>query len=397
MFGYRVPAPDEAMLISGGRYGLRDAPFRVVTGHGAYVMPIFRKVRYLTLAMQESEVSETCVTKQGISLNVRAVIAFKVGNDPESIVNAGQRFLSDQDQMSILTGRIFAGHLRSIIGSMTVEEIVTERQKLATEVLDGSKQEMANLGLTVDSLQIQSIDDMGAGYIAAMAAPNNAAIQRQAKIAQAQADQAAVEAQQASTRSQAEFARQTAVVQAQYKAEIDKAQAEASQAGPLAQAEAQRAVISAQAELAQRQAELRQQQLVSEVIRPAEAEAEKVKILAKAEAERTRIAAEAAASNNRVALDQMLIAQLPQIVKEAAAGLAGANVSVLNGADGLGEIAAGLVSQGLTILENVRRGVGVPGTTPNGSSPAVIGPTPTSGATPPSSQKPPSGQTPPSA
>jgi flotillin len=360
MLGYRVPAPDEAMLVSGGRYGLRDAPFRVVTGHGAFVMPGFRKARYLTLSMQEAEVSETCVTKQGISLNVRAVIAFKVGNDPESIVNAGQRFLSDQDQMSVLTGRIFAGHLRSIIGSMTVEEIVTERQKLATEVLDGSKSEMATIGLTVDSLQIQSIDDMGAGYIAAMAAPNNAAIQRQAKIAQAAADQAAAEAQQASIRKQAEFARQTSVVQAQYKAEIDKAQAEAAQSGPLAQAEAQRAVIAAQAELAQHQAELRQQQLVSEVIRPAQAEAEKVKILAIADAERTRIAAEAAASNNRVALDQLLIAQLPQIVKEAAIGLSGANVSVLNGADGLGEIAAGLVSQGLTILESVRKGVGVP-------------------------------------
>ena len=360
MFGYRVPAPDEAMLVSGGRYGLKDSPFRVVTGHGAFVMPGFRKARYLTLSMQEAEVSETCVTKQGISLNVRAVIAFKVGNDEESIVNAGQRFLSDQDQMSVLTGRIFAGHLRSIIGSMTVEEIVTERQKLATEVLDGSKAEMVSIGLTVDSLQIQSIDDMGAGYIAAMAAPNNAAIQRQAKIAQAAADQAAAEAQQASIRKQAEFARQTAVVQAQYKAEIDKAQAEAAQAGPLAQAGAQRAVITAQAELAQHQAELRQQQLVSEVIRPAEAEAERVKIIAKADAERTRIAAEAAASNNRVALDQMLIQQLPQIVKEAAAGLNGAHVSVLNGADGLGEIAAGLVSQGLTILESVRKGVGVP-------------------------------------
>jgi len=377
MLGYRVPAPDEAMLISGGRYGLKEAPFRVVTGHGAFVMPGFRKARYLTLSMQEAEVSETCVTKQGISLNVRAVIAFKVGNDSESIVNAGQRFLSDQDQMSVLTGRIFAGHLRSIIGSMTVEEIVTERQKLATEVLDGSKTEMVSIGLTVDSLQIQSIDDMGAGYIAAMAAPNNAAIQRQAKIAQAAADQAAAEAQQASARKQAEFARQTMVVQAQYKAEIDKAQAEASQAGPLAQAEAQRAVISAQAELAQHQAALRQQQLVSEVIRPAEAEAEKVKILAKADAERTRIAAEAAASNNRVALDQLLIAQLPQIVKEAAAGLNGANVTVLNGADGLGEIAAGLVSQGLTILEAVRKGVGVPpvdgGTKPlsNGQGPSA--------------------------
>src|ERR1700739_3269069 len=357
MLGYRVPAPDEAMLISGGRFGRGGAPFKGITGHGAFVLPFFRKTSFLTLSMAEAEVAETCVTRQGISLNVRAVIAFKVGNDEESIVNAGQRFLSDQDQMSVLTGRIFAGHLRSIIGSMTVEEIVTERQKLATEVLDGSKTEMVSIGLSVDSLQIPPIDDMGAGYIAAMAAPNNAAIQRQAKIAQAQADQAAVEAQQISARQQAEFARETAVVQAQYKGEIEKAQAEAAQAGPLAQAEAQRAVIAAQADLARQQAELRQQQLVSEVVRPAEAEAERVKVLAKADAERTRIQAEAAASNNRVALDQLLIHQLPLIVKEAAAGLAGANVSVLNGADGLSEIAAGLVRQGLTSLDSVRKGM----------------------------------------
>ena len=358
MFGYRVPSPDEAMLISGGKYGMKGAPFKVVIGHGTFVNPLFRKTRYMTLGLQESEVAETCVTKQGISLNVRAVIAFKVGNDEESIVNAAQRFLSDQDQMSVLTGRIFAGHLRSIIGSMTVEEIITERQKLATEVLDGSKGEMATLGLIVDAMQIQSIDDMGAGYIQAMAAPNNAAIQRQAKIAQAQADQAAVEAQQASARNQAQYARETAVIQAQYKAEIDRAQAQAAQAGPLADAEAQRAVIEAQAELARRQAELRQQQLVSEVVKPAEAEAERVRVMAMAEAERMKIQAAAAASNNRVALDQMLITQLPQIVKEAARGLANANVTVLNGADGLGEVAAGLVSQGLTILDAVRNGIG---------------------------------------
>src|SRR5712675_336303 len=296
MFGYRVPAPDEAMLISGRGGGPEGAPFRVVIGHGAFVTPVFRKVRYLTLSMQEAEVAETCVTKQGISLNVRSVIAFKVGNDQESIVNAGQRFLSDQDQMSVLTGRIFAGHLRSIIGSMTVEELVTERQKLATEVLDGSKAEMARIGLIVDSLQIQSIDDMGAGYIAAMAAPNNAAIQRQAKIAQAAADQAAAEAQQASQRKQAEFARETSVVQAQYKAEVDKAQAEAAQAGPLAQAQATMEVLAAQAELAKRQAELRERQLVAEVIKPAEAEAEKVLILARADAQRVTMQAEAAAS-----------------------------------------------------------------------------------------------------
>ncbi|MGJ5754117.1 SPFH domain/Band 7 family protein [Streptomyces puniciscabiei] len=358
MFGYRVPAPDEAMLISGGRRGLGGAPFRVVTGHGKFVLPVFRKVRFLTLSMCEAEVTETCVTKQGISLHVRAVIAFKVGNDHESIINAGQRFLSDQEQMSVLTGRIFAGHLRAIIGSMTVEEIVTERQKLAAEVLDTSKTEMAKIGLIVDSLQIQSIDDGDTGYIDAMSAPHKAAIQRQAQIAQAQATQAAVEAEQAAARKQAEYARQTAIVKAEYSAEVDRAQAQAAQAGPLAQAHAQQEVLAAQTELAERQAKLRQQQLVAEVVKPAEAEAERVRILAAAEAQRMKIQAEAAASYDRVALDRMLIDQLPQIVKEAAGGLSGANVNVLNGADGLGEIAAGLVSQGLTILDSVRQGLG---------------------------------------
>jgi hypothetical protein len=216
---------------------------------------------------------------------------------------------------------------------------------------------MAKIGLSVDSLQIQSIDDMKIGYIAAMSAPYNAAIQRQAQIAQAQADQASAEAAQVSARNQAEYARQTAIVQAQYKAEIDKAQAEAAQAGPLAEAQAQRQVIAAQTELAQREAELRQQQLVAEIVRPAEAEAERVRLIAEADAAKMKIQAEAAASYNRVALDRMLIDQLPQIVREAAKGLAGANVTVLNGSDGLSEIAAGLVSQGLAIFETVKNGM----------------------------------------
>ena len=246
---------------------------------------------------------------------------------------------------------------------MTVEEIVTERQKLATEVLDGSKGEMAKIGLIVDALQIQSIDDMNSGYIDAMAAPHNAAIQRSAQIAQAQANQQAAEAQQESQRRQAEYARQTAVAQAGYKAEVDKAQAESAQVGPLAQAQAQMSVLAAQTDLANAQAALRQRQLVGEIVKPAEAEAEKVRVLAEADAQRMTILAKAAASNDRVALDRMLIDQLPQIVKEAAAGLAGANVSVLNGADGLSEIAAGLVSQGLAILEAVKKGLPVPGST----------------------------------
>jgi flotillin len=356
MFGYKVPAPDETMLISGGR-ARGDVPFRVVTGHGAFVMPFFRKVRFLTLAMCEAEVAEKCVTQQGITLNVRAVIAFKVGNDAESIVSAGQRFLSEQAQMSVLTGRIFAGHLRSIIGSMTVEQIIKERQKLATEVLDGSKAEMARIGLTVDALQIQSIDDGSLGYILAMSAPHNAAIQQQAQIAQAQANQAAAEAEQESQRNQAEYARQTAIVQAQYKAEVDKAQAQAAQAGPLAEAQAQREVLAMRTELAERAAELRQQELVAEVIKPAQAEAERIRILAEADAEKMKIQAEAAASHDRVALDRMLIDQLPEIVKQAAQGLSGSYLTVLNGADGLGQVATGLVGQGLAIYDSLRGGL----------------------------------------
>jgi flotillin len=353
MLGYKVPDPDEAMLISGGR-AKGNAPFRVVTGHGAFIMPFFRKVRFLTLAMCESEVAEKCVTQQGITLNVRSVIAFKVGNDTESIISAGQRFLSDQDQMAVLTGRIFAGHLRSIIGSMTVEQIIRERQKLATEVLDGSKEEMARIGLTVDALQIQSIDDGSLGYINAMSAPHTAAIQQQAQIAQAQANQRAAEAEQESQRKQAEFARQTAIVKAQYKAEVDTAQAQASQAGPLAEAQSQREVLAMRTELAERAAELRQQELVAEVVKPAEAEAERVRILAVADAEKMRIQAEAAASHDRVALDRMLIDQLPQIVEQAARGLSGANLTVLNGAEGLTQMASGLVSQGKAIFDALR-------------------------------------------
>ncbi len=353
MLGYKVPAPDEAMLISGGR-SKGDAPFRVVTGHGAFVLPFFRKARFLTLAMCEAEVAEKCVTQQGITLNVRSVIAFKVGNDNESIISAAQRFLSDQDQMAVLTGRIFAGHLRSIIGSMTVEQIIRERQKLATEVLDGSKEEMARIGLTVDALQIQSIDDDGLGYITAMSAPHNAAIQQQAQIAQAQANQKSAEAEQESQRNQAEFARLTAVVKAQYKAEVDKAQAQAAQSGPLAEAQAQREVLAMRTELAQRAAELRQQELVAEVVKPAEAEAERVRILALADAEKMKIQAEAAASHNRVALDRMLIDQLPDIVERAAKGLSGANLTVLNGAEGLTQVATGLVAQGKAIFDALR-------------------------------------------
>ena len=85
MFGYRVPAPSQAMLISGGKQRTAEGgdvlPFRIVVGNGAFVVPVVRKASFLTLAMRESVVNEECVSQQGIALRVSAVIAFKVGSD----------------------------------------------------------------------------------------------------------------------------------------------------------------------------------------------------------------------------------------------------------------------------------------------------------------------------
>src|SRR5664279_6007783 len=206
------------MLISGGKQSGAvgdQMPFRIVTGHGTFVLPVFRKVSFMTLAMREAAVTEECVTQQGIALTVRAVIAFKVGSDPASIAAAAQRFLADQGQMDELTGQIFAGHLRSIVGSMTVEAIIRERQTLAENILTASKVEMGHLGLTVDSLQIKSIGYLRSGYIDALSAPQRAAVNQAAKIAEAEANRAAAEAEQESARRQAEYARQTAVARAQ--------------------------------------------------------------------------------------------------------------------------------------------------------------------------------------
>ncbi|MBF6482368.1 flotillin domain-containing protein, partial [Nocardia cyriacigeorgica] len=229
------------------------------------------------------------------------------------------------------------------------------RQKLADEVLVASKVEMGNIGLWVDSFQIMSIDDGDLGYINALAAPHNAAVQRDAQIARSQAAQRAAEAEQESLRRQAEYQRETSILKAQYQRDIDKAEAEAAAAGPLAQALAQQEVLIAKAEQARKEAELREQQLQAEVVKPAAAEAERVRILAEAEADRTRIQAEAAASNNRIALDQLLIEQLPEIVRQASHGLSNANLTVLNGPDGVSELVNGMVGQGLTVFSSLQK------------------------------------------
>src|SRR5580704_6964426 len=291
MLFWHVPAPNEALLISGSKRRRDDAQFRIVTGHGAMVLPVKQKARLLSLALREAEIVEDCITQQGIRLNVRAVAAFKVGDDPVSIANAARRFLAEQDRMEVLVGRVFAGHLRSIVGGLTVEQIIRERDRVAQEIKDGSHGEMEKLGIVVDALEIQEIED-ASGYISNLAAPHAAAVASQARVARAQADQQAAEQEQAAAAMKAQYERDLRIKQSGFLAETEEASARAAQAGPLAEARASQEAIEQQTALAQRRADLAAQRLEAEVRRPADAEAYKQRTLAEAERDQAKFTAE---------------------------------------------------------------------------------------------------------
>ncbi|WP_405620606.1 SPFH domain-containing protein [Streptomyces sp. NBC_01511] len=358
MLFWRVPAPNEAMLISGSKRQVQDTQFRIVTGHGSFVLPIKQKARMLSLALREAEIAEDCVTQQGIRLTVRAVTVFKVGDDAVSIANAARRFLAEQDKMEELVGRIFAGHLRSIIGGLTVEQIIRERDRVAQEVKAGSHSEMEKLGIVVDALQIQEIED-ATGYINNLAAPHAAAVASQARIAAARADQEAAEREQQAAALKAEYERDTSIKRAGFEAETEQVRARASQAGPLAQAKASQEVIEEQTALAERQAMLAAQRLEAEVRRPADAEAYRRRTLAQGEADaNTARALSLREGNQELLAANRVVEVLPELADSAAKGLAASNLTVLNGTDGVNEMAAGLVGQGMTILNSLQRGSG---------------------------------------
>ncbi len=292
MFFYRIPEPNQALVISGAKGGADGAQFRIVTGHGTFVAPWRSRARILSLDLYEAELEESCVTGQGIPLTVQAVAVFKVADDFQSIANAARRFLDQQDQMESLVGQILAGHLRSIVGSLTVEKIITDRNSLAQEVKSASSDEMEKLGLVVDAFQIQEVGDPS-GYIKNLAAPHIAEVEKNARIAQAQADQAATEREQEANAQKAGFTRDSEIKQAGARAEVQAAQAEADQAGPLSQAKAAQRVTEEQAALAAKQAAKREAELVAEVQKPADAEAYKTVKLAQAQRDAMRAQADA--------------------------------------------------------------------------------------------------------
>jgi uncharacterized membrane protein YqiK len=388
MFFWRIPAPNEALIISGTkRHDPSGAQFQIVVGHGTWVLPFRKTARKLSLDVREAILAEDCVTTQGIPLQVQAVCVFKVADDPASIANAARRFLDQQNRMEQLVGQVFGGHLRSIVGGLTVEEIIRDRERLRQEVIKSSDIEVERLGLTVDSLQIKAIVDP-TGYIANIAAPHTAVVQKDARIAQAAADREATEREQEANALKSEAVRASQIKQAGYQAEVDRAAAQAGQAGPLAEAEARQQVVQTETAVARLEAQREEQRLQSTVNRPADAEAYKQVTLAKAakesrvldaeaegqaikvkgesEAGVLRVRADALRANQQALVTQQLAEHLPEIVTAATRSLTGANLTVLNGGEGLSELIGQVVGQGFSLFQGLRSGLGVGGPAENG-------------------------------
>src|SRR5919202_2997208 len=260
MFFYKVAEPNEALIISGLRahHGPEgDAAglgFKIVVGKGVFVVPGLQKVRRLSLDIHEAELDLQCVTTQGIPVGVKAVVIYKIADDSQSIANAARRFLDQEEQMDVKVHNVFAGHLRSIVGTMTVEDLIRNRDKLTQATSESSATEMQRLGLTIDSLQIQEIDHR-TGYIDNLGMPEAARVAKDARIAQALADREATEREQEADALKVAALSQSQIKQAQARAEAQRAQAESEQAGPLAAATARQEVVVQETRVAELEAQ----------------------------------------------------------------------------------------------------------------------------------------------
>jgi len=306
---YKVAGANEALIISGRREKGPEGMvgLKVVRGQGVIVLPLVNKVGRLHLSARQINVQlSDAVTKQGIKVAVQGVATVKIGSDEESIRAAAERFLDREDQIDSIVKNVLEGSLRSIVGTLTVEELNYDRAKFQQEVQSAARSDLATSGLGIDNFTIQAIRDE-VGYMDLIGQQETARRERDARMAKAQADQEAAvreaEAQQVKLNAQ----RDVSLRQAEVEALTQAADAKAAQAGPLAQAEATQEVVRRQTELAQLEADRTQKELIASTIRPAEAEADaQVKraegeklariAAAQAEAERVRLAGQAEAN-----------------------------------------------------------------------------------------------------
>ena len=309
---YKVAGANEALIRSGRAtpLGGGEAGLKVVRGQGIVVLPLFHKIGKLKLTARQINVAlADAVSRQGIKVAVQGVATFKIGADDESIRNAAERFLEAQEeQVDSIVKNVLEGSLRSIVGTLTIEELNLDRQKFQQAVQDAAKGDLATSGLQIDSFTIQAIRDES-GYMELIGQQETARRERDARMAKATADQEAAVREAEASQIKINAERDVSLRRAETETQIAAAEARAAQSGPLAEAEATQEVVRKQTELAQLEAARKQQELVASTVRPAEAEAdaavkraegEKLARIAaaQADAERVKLAGQAEAAVN---------------------------------------------------------------------------------------------------
>ena len=325
---YRKAGPHEALVV----YGFGGT--RVVKGHGTIVLPMVQVCRGLSLELMSFDVApqQDLYTKQGVAVTVEAVAQIKVKSDMESILTASEQFLTKTDQeREGLIRLVMEGHLRGIIGQLTVEEIVKQPEMVADRMRSTCADDMNKMGLEVISFTIKEVRDKNE-YITNMGKPDVARIkrdadvataeadrdtaikralaQREAAVAKAQADQERVLAETLSMAKQAEAQRDLEIKKAQYLEVTKRQQAQADKAYDIQTNIMQQQVVAEQVKVQQvekeqqvkvQEAEIsrREKELIATVLKQAEIERQRIETLAEAEKQRLMVEAEGRASSIR--------------------------------------------------------------------------------------------------
>lgn len=357
---YTKVGPNEVLVVSGRKYQIRNADgtlgsrgFRVVKGGGTFVLPVLEKVDTLSLELLTIDVQTPEVyTSKGVPVRVDGVAQIKVKGDDISIATAAEQFLSKGTaEIKNIAMQTLEGHLRAILGTLTVEEIYQNRDAFAAKVQEVAAGDMANMGLGIVSFTIRDIRDTQ-GYLEALGKPRIAQVKRDAQIAQAEADrdamikssqaqQAGMEAKIAADTKVAEANRDFQLKVAEYNASVNTKKAEADlsydlqkfKTGQLVKAEEVQVQIiekQKQIELQQQEIQRKQRELEANVQKPADAERYKVEALASARKFQLETeAAGAAAAQKQTGFAQAEVSKATGIAEaeaEKAKGLAEAAV-----------------------------------------------------------------------
>jgi len=337
---YRVAGANEALVISGARGSkvrddkgdlvtIHDQGVKVVVGAGTFTWPLVNKVGRLQLTARQVEIGlaheNAAVSKQGVGVLITGQAMFKIAREPERLRAAAERFIGEPDsQIETMVKKVLEGSLRSIAGTLTIEELITDRDRFQQAVSEAARGDLEASGIHIDALTITSIRDTK-GYIEQLGEKNLASVQRDARIAKASASQEAAVKENEAQRVIIQAERDREIARAEAHKVTAKAQAEADQSGPLAQATATKDVIKEQTELAELEAVRKEKELLATTVKPAEAERRAAIVKAEGTRQATILAAEAHAQ-------QVQLTGEAEGAANVARGRAAAQVTEISGA-----------------------------------------------------------------